>query len=100
MFLCFALYFSLTLFQSQAAQNGSGGGQSIDTAVYQQGAAVTYSQEGSEYSVLDGTTFKAQADARVTALPGAGTALMGAYTGGAAPGWYHICMFVWNMSPA
>lgn len=71
--------------QSQAAQNGSGGGQSIDTAVYQQGAAVTYSQEGNEYSVLDSATFKAQADARVAALPVAGAALMGAYTGGAAP---------------
>lgn len=59
--------------------------------MYQQGAAVTYSQDGSEYSGLDGTTFKTQADARVSALPSAGAALMGAYTGGAAPGWYHIC---------
>uniref|UniRef100_A0A671US86 RNA binding motif protein 10 n=1 Tax=Sparus aurata TaxID=8175 RepID=A0A671US86_SPAAU len=65
------------------AQNGSGG-QSIDTAVYQQGAAVTYSQEGNEYSGLDGTTFKAHVDARVAALPNAGAALMGTYTGGAA----------------
>ncbi|TMS16258.1 RNA-binding protein 10 [Larimichthys crocea] len=70
---------------TQTAQNGSSGGQSIDTAVYQQGAAVTYSQEGNEYSGLDGTTFKAQADSRVAGLPGAGTALMGAYTGGSAP---------------
>ncbi|XP_042347683.1 RNA-binding protein 10 isoform X2 [Plectropomus leopardus] len=70
---------------TQTAQNGSGGGPSIDTAVYQQGAAVTYSQEGNEYSGLDGTTLKGQADARVAALPGAGTALIGAYTGGAAP---------------
>ncbi|XP_073326076.1 RNA-binding protein 10 isoform X2 [Pagrus major] len=69
---------------TQTAQNGSGG-QSIDTAVYQQGAAVTYSQEGNEYSGLDGTTFKAHADARVAALPNAGAALMGTYTGGAAP---------------
>ncbi|XP_056240284.1 RNA-binding protein 10 isoform X1 [Seriola aureovittata] len=71
---------------TQTAQNGSGGGQSIDTAVYQQGAAVTYNQDGHEYSGPDATTFKAQADARVPALPSAGAALMGAYTGGAAPG--------------
>uniref|UniRef100_A0A4W6EWS7 RNA binding motif protein 10 n=1 Tax=Lates calcarifer TaxID=8187 RepID=A0A4W6EWS7_LATCA len=70
---------------TQTAQNGSGAAQSIDTAVYQQGAAVTYSQEGREYSGPNGTTFKAQADARVPALPSAGAALMGAYTGGAAP---------------
>ncbi|XP_071332453.1 RNA-binding protein 10 [Trachinotus anak] len=70
---------------TQTAQNGSGGGQSIDTAVYQQGAAVTYNQEGHEFSGPDGTTFKAQADTRVPALPSAGAALMGAYTGGAAP---------------
>lgn len=76
---------------TQTAQNGSGGGQSIDTAVYQQGAAVTYSQEGHEYSGPDSTAFKAQTDARVPALPGAGAALMGAYTGAAAPGWYRIC---------
>uniref|UniRef100_UPI0037E78B50 RNA-binding protein 10 n=1 Tax=Semicossyphus pulcher TaxID=241346 RepID=UPI0037E78B50 len=69
---------------TQTTQNGSGGGQSIDTAVYQQGAAVTYSQDGSEYSGLDGTTFKAQADVRVAALSSTGGALMGAYTGGAA----------------
>ncbi|XP_034393942.1 RNA-binding protein 10 isoform X2 [Cyclopterus lumpus] len=69
---------------TQTAQNGSGVSQSIDTPVYQQGAAVTYNQEGNEYSGLDGTTFKAQADVRVAALPGAGAAQMGAYTGGAA----------------
>lgn len=89
--MCFFFFLIYIFFQSQTAQNGSGGGQSIDTAVYQQGAAVTYNQEGNEYSVLDGATFKAQADARVAALPVAGAALMGAYTGGAAPGWYHIC---------
>ncbi|XP_070695363.1 RNA-binding protein 10 isoform X2 [Pempheris klunzingeri] len=70
---------------TQTAQNGSGGGQSIDSAVYQQGAAVTYGQDGNEYSGLDGTTFKAQTDARVAALPSAGAALIGAYTGGVAP---------------
>lgn len=86
--------FSFSFFPNhltQTAQNGSGGGQSIDTAVYQQGAAVTYNQEGHEYSGPDGTSFKTQTDARVPALPGAGTALMGAYTGGAAPGWCQIC---------
>ncbi|KAM7411808.1 hypothetical protein PAMA_021673 [Pampus argenteus] len=66
---------------TQTAQNGSGGGQSIETAVYQQGAAVTYNQEGHEYSGPNGTTFKA--DARVATSTGA--ALMGAYTAGAAP---------------
>ncbi|XP_044065667.1 RNA-binding protein 10 [Siniperca chuatsi] len=70
---------------TQTTQNGSGGSQSIDTAVYQQGAAVTYNQEGNEYTGIDGTTFKGQADARVAALPSAGAALMGAYTGGAVP---------------
>lgn len=86
---CFCLIFK-NLFHSQTAQNGSGAGQSVDTAVYQQGAAVTYSQDGNEYSGQDGTTFKAQVDARVASLPSAGPALMGAYTGGAA-GWYHVC---------
>ncbi|XP_068996757.1 RNA-binding protein 10 [Embiotoca jacksoni] len=70
---------------TQTTQNGSGGGQSVDTAVYQQGAAVTYSQEGHEYSGSEGGTFKVQADSRVAALAGAGTSLNGAYTGGAAP---------------
>ncbi|XP_010781993.1 RNA-binding protein 10 [Notothenia coriiceps] len=69
---------------TQTPQNGSGGGQTTDTAVYQQGAAVTYNQEGAEYSGLDGTHFKSQGDGRASALPGARTALMGAYTGGAA----------------
>ncbi|XP_029361570.1 RNA-binding protein 10 isoform X2 [Echeneis naucrates] len=69
---------------TQTAQNGSGVGQSIDAAVYQQGAAVTYNQEGHEYSGQDSTSFKAQTDTRVLPLPSAGTALMGAYTGGAA----------------
>ncbi|KAI4823487.1 hypothetical protein KUCAC02_012070 [Chaenocephalus aceratus] len=63
---------------TQTPQNGSGGGQTTDTAVYQQGAAVTYNQEGVEYSGLDGTHFKSQGDARASALPGARTALMGA----------------------
>ncbi|XP_054464461.1 RNA-binding protein 10 isoform X2 [Anoplopoma fimbria] len=69
---------------TQTVQNGSSASQSIDTAVYQQGPAVTYSQEGNEYSGLDGTTFKVQGDGRA-ALPGAGAAQMGSYTGGAAP---------------
>lgn len=75
------------LFHAQTAQNGAAGGQSIDTAVCQQGAAVSYSQEGNAYSGLDGT-FKSPADAKIAALPGAGVALMGAYTGGSAPGPY------------
>uniref|UniRef100_A0AAQ5YGA0 RNA binding motif protein 10 n=1 Tax=Amphiprion ocellaris TaxID=80972 RepID=A0AAQ5YGA0_AMPOC len=60
-------------------------------AVTQQGAAVTYSQEGHGYTGPDGTTFKAQADTRVVALPSAGASLNGAYTGGAAPGWCDMC---------
>ncbi|KAM4737856.1 RNA-binding protein 10 isoform 2-T2 [Anableps anableps] len=64
---------------SQNAQNGS----SEDAAVYQQGAAVTYSQEGPSYTGPDGTALRAQMDSRIAALPGAGAALNGAYTGGA-----------------
>lgn len=89
MFWCFASLF-LYIYRSQTTQNGSVRGPSIDTGVYQQGAAVTYTQEGNEYSGPDGTTFKAQADARVTGLPGAGAALMDAYTAGAVSGWYRI----------
>ncbi|KAG8002638.1 RNA-binding protein 10, partial [Nibea albiflora] len=85
---------------TQTAQNGSSGGQSIDAAVYQQGAAVTYSQDGNEYSGLDGTTFKAQADARVAGLPGAGTALMGAYTGGSAPAVPDVSTYHYDESSA
>ncbi|TKS77664.1 RNA-binding protein 10 G patch domain-containing protein 9 [Collichthys lucidus] len=85
---------------TQTAQNGSSGGQGIDTAVYQQGAAVTYSQEGNEYSGLDGTTFKAQADSRVAGLPGAGTALMGAYTGGSAPAVPDVSTYHYDESSA
>ncbi|XP_068600493.1 RNA-binding protein 10 [Brachionichthys hirsutus] len=70
---------------TQAAQNGSGGGQSLETAVYQQGAAVTYSRERNEYSGIDGTTLKAQADVALAALPNAGLLLMGAYMGGTPP---------------
>ncbi|XP_029910900.1 RNA-binding protein 10 isoform X2 [Myripristis murdjan] len=70
---------------TQTAQNGSGGGQSVDTAVYQQGAAVTYTQEGQENLGPDASTLKVQAGATGAALPSTGTALMGAYTGGAAP---------------
>ncbi|XP_071372352.1 RNA-binding protein 10 isoform X2 [Centroberyx affinis] len=70
---------------TQTTQNGSGEGQSIDPAVYQQGAPVTYNQDGQEYSGPDGTAFKAQAGASGAAVPSTGAALMGAYTGGAAP---------------
>lgn len=47
---------------------------------------MSYSQEANVYPGLDGATFKAQAEARIAVLPGAGVALMGAYTGGPAPG--------------
>lgn len=70
---------------TQTTQNGPGGGQSVDTSVYQQGAAVTYSQEGLEYAGQEGTTFKTQADNRVTALTSGVASLNGAYAGGAAP---------------
>lgn len=78
------------LLNSQTSQNGPGGGQSVDTSVYQQGAAVTYSQEGLEYAGQDGTTFKPQADNRVTALTSGVASLNGAYAGGAAPGLYDM----------
>lgn len=82
-------YLSLTYcFHCQNAQNGSSGGQNVDGAVYQQGAAVTYGQDGHEFSLLDGATFKVPTDARVAALPNPGTALMGAYTTGATSGAY------------
>ncbi|CAN9516048.1 unnamed protein product [Ophioblennius macclurei] len=71
---------------TQASQNGSGGGQSGDTAVYQQGAAVTYGQEGQEYPGADSSsTFKAQAVARAPILPGPAGAQNGAYGGAAGP---------------
>lgn len=85
----FSYLTSLGLFHSQTAQNGSGGGQGLEAAVYQQGAAVTYNQDGQESSGCDGIAFKALADPKVAALPGAGGALMGAYTAGAAPGCNH-----------
>ncbi|XP_076022675.1 RNA-binding protein 10 isoform X2 [Genypterus blacodes] len=68
---------------TQTAQNGSGGGQSLDAAVYQQGAAVTYNQEGHESSGCDGTAFKALTDPKAAALPSTGGALIGAYAAGA-----------------
>ncbi|KAF7668720.1 hypothetical protein LDENG_00289820 [Lucifuga dentata] len=68
---------------TQAAQNGSGGGQGVDTAVYQQGAAVTYSEDRHECSGSDGAAFKAHTDAKLTALPNAGVAVLGTYTAGA-----------------
>ncbi|XP_035014953.1 RNA-binding protein 10 [Hippoglossus stenolepis] len=70
---------------TQTAQNGSSGGQSVDTGVYQQGSAVAYNQEGHEYSGPDGATFKAQAESRVPALLSVGASLVGTYSGGAAP---------------
>ncbi|XP_041860417.1 RNA-binding protein 10 isoform X2 [Melanotaenia boesemani] len=69
---------------TQNSQNGSGGSQSVDSAVYQQGAAVTYSQEGQEYTG-PAAAFKAQSDTKVAALLTAGASLNGSYAGGAAP---------------
>ncbi|XP_028308724.1 RNA-binding protein 10 isoform X3 [Gouania willdenowi] len=69
--------------QWAVTQNGSAGGQSIDTAVYQQGAAVIYPQEGQRYAGSDGTTLNAQTVTRGAALAAAGTTLNGAYTGAA-----------------
>lgn len=86
----FFVCFQWSFLHSQTAPNGSSGSQSIDTAVYQQGAAVTYNRERHDFSGPDGTSFKAQADTRVPSLPGAGAALVAAYRGGAAPGWYLI----------
>ncbi|XP_017270557.1 RNA-binding protein 10 [Kryptolebias marmoratus] len=62
---------------TQNTQLGSGVGQGVDAAVCQQGAAVTYSQEGLKYAGADCT-----ADSRVAALPSAGASLNGAYAGG------------------
>uniref|UniRef100_A0A3P8P772 RNA binding motif protein 10 n=1 Tax=Astatotilapia calliptera TaxID=8154 RepID=A0A3P8P772_ASTCA len=83
---------------TQTSQNGPGGGQSVDTSVYQQGAAVTYSQEGLEYAGQDGTTFKPQADNRVTALTSGVASLNGAYAAGAAPGLYDMPITVPDVS--
>uniref|UniRef100_I3K387 RNA binding motif protein 10 n=1 Tax=Oreochromis niloticus TaxID=8128 RepID=I3K387_ORENI len=83
---------------TQTTQNGPGGGQSVDTSVYQQGAAVTYSQEGLEYAGQDGTTFKPQADNRVAALTSGVASLNGAYAGGAAPGLYDMPITVPDVS--
>lgn len=56
-----------------------------DAAVCQQAAAVSYGQEGTVYSVMDGT-LKSPTDPKIAALPCAGVALMGTYPGGGAPG--------------
>ncbi|XP_037540764.1 RNA-binding protein 10 [Nematolebias whitei] len=61
--------------QWAVTQNASG--QDVDAAVCQQGAAVTYSQEGLKYSGPDNMT-----DSRVAALSIAGASLNGAYPGG------------------
>lgn len=61
---------------------------STDAAVCQQAAAVSYGEEGTMYSVMD-STLKSPPDPKIAALPAAGVALMGAYTGGAAPG---VCL--------
>ncbi|XP_061592026.1 RNA-binding protein 10 isoform X1 [Cololabis saira] len=64
---------------SQNAAKGSSGGQTVDATLYQQGAAVSYSQDGIEYAGPDGTTFKAQGEAGVSSLPSGGASLNGAY---------------------
>lgn len=66
----------------QAAQNGPSGGLGVDTALCQQGAAVSYSEKGNTFSGLDVSSFKPQTDVRVAPLPGAGAALMGAFPAG------------------
>lgn len=63
---------------TQSAQNASG--ESMNGAAFQQGAAVTYNQDGNTYSGPDSTTFKAQAHAGVTVLPSATASVTGAYT--------------------
>lgn len=70
--------------QWAVTQNGPARGMSADTAVCQQAAAVSYGQEGTMYSVMDGA-LKSPTDPKIAALPAAGVALMGTYTGGAAP---------------
>lgn len=72
----------------QTAQNGRSGGQGVETALCQQGAAVSYSQEGNVYSVLDVASFKPQTDVRVATLPGAGAAQMGTFPAG----WFYDSM--------
>lgn len=66
----------------QAAQNGPSGGLGVDTALCQQGAAVSYSQKGNTFSGLDVSSFKPQTDVRISPLPGAGAALMGTFPAG------------------
>lgn len=66
----------------QAAKNGPSGGQGVDTALCQQGAAVSYSQKGNTFSGLDVASFKPQTDIRVAPLPCARAALMGTFPAG------------------
>uniref|UniRef100_A0A1A7WUN2 RNA binding motif protein 10 n=1 Tax=Iconisemion striatum TaxID=60296 RepID=A0A1A7WUN2_9TELE len=66
--------------QWAVTQNAPNGGKGVDAAMYQQGAAVTYSQEGLKYSGPDGS--RVPTDSRVAALPNAVATLNGAFTGG------------------
>lgn len=66
----------------QAAQNGPSGGPGVDTALCQQGAAVSYSQKRNTFSGLDVSSFKPQTDVRVAPIPGGGAALMGTFPAG------------------
>lgn len=78
----------LLSFSTFSPKNGPAGSKSADTAVCQQGGAVSYSQEGDLFSGLDGT-LKSIKDTEIAALTGAGVAMIGPYTGGAAPG---VCL--------
>ncbi|XP_077439840.1 RNA-binding protein 10 isoform X1 [Vanacampus margaritifer] len=71
---------------TQTAQNGSGGGQSAEyREMYQQGAAITYNQDGNDYTLPDGQHFQMQTDSRVASLPSTGAPLRGAYSAAATP---------------
>lgn len=73
------------IFSTFSLKNGPAGNKNTDTAVCQQVGAVSYSQEGSLFSGLDGT-LKSLTDTKISALTGPGVAVMGPYTGGAPPG--------------
>ncbi|XP_061651956.1 RNA-binding protein 10 isoform X1 [Phyllopteryx taeniolatus] len=71
---------------TQTAQNGSSGGQSTEyREMYQQGAAITYIQEGNGYSLPDGQHFQVQTESRVASLPSAAAPLKGTYPAATTP---------------
>ncbi|XP_024148654.1 RNA-binding protein 10 isoform X2 [Oryzias melastigma] len=63
--------------QWAVSQNIQGPGGNVDAAVYQQGAAMTYSHDAKEYTGQDGTTFKSQADARAASMSSTAPPLTG-----------------------